>query len=580
MRKSIVYRILFILIFLTFIFSLNTALSGVTNSQVQLSSSLFSDIFINLTTEEVGIVENIDAIEQEIQSYLGGDSSSGDEISKTMEASVNSASENMTRIGDLCDQFSTKAMNNKLSDAYEPYLSDYEKYQEQILILLSSLKNNNMEEVKNNYQNIVVLQDAMKETGDNFKKVLSECIDHEKNLINSRVDRSTYIIWAMGILFIIAAVMSFYISFKSIILPLKMVNESLGEMVKKLENGEGDLTLRVNCNSKDEIGQIVRGINRFLDSLQHAMISIKSGSNTMYESTEVIHRQISESKDSTSSISSAINELSASMEEISSTLYSIDSGAQAVLNAANQIADSAEVNTNYVKNIAIRADEMSSQTNRSKLQTATILGDIEQNISRSIENSRSVGKIEELTSNILNISTQTNLLALNASIEAARAGESGKGFAVVAQEIRTLAENTKDTANDIQMISSLVTKSVDDLVQNANEIMSYVNNNIMNDYVGFVEITSTYKKDADNMEDMLIQFTSKSEDLRKTAFDMADGIQNITTAVGESVDVVIQSNDDVNALLNAVSTISDKVLQNREIVNDLTNEVSIFKKVE
>jgi methyl-accepting chemotaxis protein len=351
-------------------------------------------------------------------------------------------------------------------------------------------------------------------------------------------------------------------------------------MVKKLEGGEGDLTARVNCNSQDEVGKIVKGINRFLDSLQHAMISIKSGSDAMNESSEAISIQISESKDSTSSISSAINELSASMEEISSTLQNIDSGAQEVLNAANQIADSAKVNTNYVKNIAVRADIMSSRTNESMVQTTTVLADIEKNMSLSIENSRSVEKIEELTANILNISSQTNLLALNASIEAARAGESGKGFAVVAQEIRKLAEDTKDTANDIQMISSLVTKSVGNLVQNADEVMSYVKNNIMNDYDGFVEITNAYKKDADNIEEMLLQFTSKSEDLQRTAFDMAGGIQNITTAVGESVDVVIQSNDDVNSLFNAVSTIADEAVQNSGIVNDLNNEVSIFKKVE
>jgi methyl-accepting chemotaxis protein len=409
---------------------------------------------------------------------------------------------------------------------------------------------------------------------------LNDSIDHEKSLINSRVSRSTAIIWVMAILFLIAAVISFYISWNTILRPLKIVNQSLGEMVKKLEDGDGDLTVRVNCNSQDEVGKIVKGINRFLDTLQHAMISIKSGSNHMIESSEAIGMQIAESKDSTSSISSAINELSASMEEISSTLQSIDSGAQEVLNAANKIADSAEANTNYVKNIAVRADKMSSHTNESMAKTTAILAGIEKNMSLSIENSRSVEKIEELTANILNISSQTNLLALNASIEAARAGESGKGFAVVAQEIRKLAEGTKDTANDIQMISSLVTKSVGDLVQNADEVMSYVKNNIMSDYDGFVEITSAYKQDADNIEEMLLQFTSKSEGLRKIAFDMADGIQNITTAVGESVDVVIQSNDDVNSLFNAVSTIADEAVQNRGCVNDLNKEVNIFKNVE
>ncbi|MDF2514173.1 MAG: putative methyl-accepting chemotaxis protein, partial [Herbinix sp.] len=242
MRKSISYRILFILIFLTFLFTLNTALSGVTNSQVQLSASLFSDFFINMTTEQVKLTENIGAIEKEMQSYLEGGSNSKDEITKSLEASVGSSSDNIARIGDLSEQFSKKVMNNSLVDAYTPYHSDFNKYQEQVSSLIANIKNNETGEIRSNHQIIVETQATMKKSGDNFKKALNDSIDHEKNLINSRVSRSTAIIWVMAILFFIAAVISFYISWTTIIRPLKIVNQSLGEMVKKLEGGEGDLT--------------------------------------------------------------------------------------------------------------------------------------------------------------------------------------------------------------------------------------------------------------------------------------------------------------------------------------------------
>lgn len=102
-------------------------------------------------------------------------------------------------------------------------------------------------------------------------------------------------------------------------------------------------------------------------------------------------------------------------------------------------------------------------------------------------------KINELTNNILNIASQTNLLALNASIEAARAGEAGRGFAVVADEIRNLAENSRDTANDIQNISVLVTEAVRVLSENAEEMLKFVGTDVIKDYDGFVDVVNQYQ---------------------------------------------------------------------------------------
>lgn len=559
---------------------MNTILSGITNSQVQLSANLISESFVNLEAEQVKLAKEVGQIELSIQAYLLNDNDSKEAVSETILSSVEKSTISMNEIANISNEFSEKAMNSALSNAYKPYMKDMEAYLQQASLIVEFIKQGDTASATEGYEAFQTLSDSMIKTESGFQTVLNDSIDHEVELINSRVARSTMIIWGMAVIFILSVAIAFWISMKTIIAPLKKANKSLGDIIQKLENNEGDLTARIESHSEDEVGQMVKGINRFLETLQHTMISIKSGSRIIFKSTENIGSNIMGSKDATSNISASLNELSAGMQEISSTIQNIDFGAQDVLSAANIIAEDAKSNSEHVGSIVERADIVRTHSHQSKEQTEKIIQDIKKKMATSIENSRSVEKINELTTDILQISTQTNLLALNASIEAARAGEAGKGFAVVADEIRKLAENTKETANDIQNISKVVTQSVEHLVSNANEILSYITEKVLTDYEEFVEVAHTYKQDVDTINQMLVRFSTRSGDLKRISTNMAVGIQEITLAVEESVNVVIHSSDNTTNLLDAITVIANEANQNREIVNDLNNQVNKFKKVE
>ena len=165
-----------------------------------------------------------------------------------------------------------------------------------------------------------------------------------------------------------------------------------------------------------------------------------------------------------------MEELSASMEEVSATLTHVNEGVQDVLDISKDMNSQAKEGADFITDVKKKAQNIKDDTVQSKNSTVDMIRDIRSLLEVSIMNSKNVNKINELTNEILSISSQTNLLALNASIEAARAGEAGRGFAVVADEIGKLASNSAETANNIQSISVMVTQSVEELSKNADDI--------------------------------------------------------------------------------------------------------------
>lgn len=580
MRQSIAKRILFILSLLTFIFILNTILSGITNSQIKLSTSLVANSFIPLEYEQVKLAKEIGQVNIEIQEFVLSDESEHKIIAESIMNSAGAIETSVAEIAKITEDFSNKAMNQVLNDAYLPYQTDMQAYLDQIYTVTEYIEQNNQVSAASNYQTLQQLAEEMVRSESDFQEVLDASIDHEVNLINSRVDRSTMIIWIIAILFVLSAMAAFWITVKTIISPLVNGNRKLAEIIKMLEDEEGDLTVRIDTSSKDEVGQMIAGINRFLDTLQDLMISIKTSSSSIYQSTGNIRNNIIVSKDSTANISVSLNELSAGMEEISSTIQSLEDGAQSVLQSANHISEDAKSNVIRVESIVKRADTVRNQSLQSKSQTEEIIRQIKQTTESSIENSRSVQRINELTADILEISEQTNLLALNASIEAARAGEAGKGFAVVGNEIRKLAESTKETTSAIQTISSTVTNSVEELVSNAEQMISYITGNVLDDYDEFVEVANVYQADAETIKLILDKFADSSGELNLITNNMVEGMKEISSAVEGSVIEVVKSSENTNELLDSLTDITTDTDDNQEVVDHLNKQVQKFKKVE
>lgn len=188
--------------------------------------------------------------------------------------------------------------------------------------------------------------------------------------------------------------------------------------------------------------------------------------------------------------------------------------------------------------------------------------EIRETLNTVLEESRSVEKINQLTGKILSISSQTNLLSLIASIEAARAGGAGKGFAVVADEIRTLADSSAETANNIQNISKLVTDAVEKFAKNAEAMLQFITEKVLEDYDEFVVVVEKYKCDADSIDGFLAEFSHNADEINETITAMNTGLNDTAIAVEESAKGVTIVTENAVNLVNAMTQIQQQTSSN------------------
>ena len=579
MRKHIGAKVISLIVVLLMVFGISSYISTMSLKHSQDTISEIADLYMGIENKNAELLEGIVYVKlytsNMTNSINGTLATSVSSVAETAQGNLDHIRATVEEMRELCE----RTGEAELVAQFDAVAVSIEELCGAMDTMIAAALDGRNEAVISFAGRSSLLYKQVEEQEDIFGEMLKTVTDNAVSVSVKNVRYCQMYNMVMIIIYVVVSVVAVIIVNHTVVRPARKASAQLGSIIEKIDNNEGDLTERIEVKTQDEVGRLVQGINAFIEKLESIMKTIQTESRNMTVSVASITEGINSSNDNASDVSAVMEELSASMEEVSATVSQISLGADEVLEASKGMSVQAKNGADFVKEIKDRAQVIKTDTIASKENTSQMIVQNREMLQVAINNSRSVEQINGLTEEILNISGQTNLLALNASIEAARAGDAGKGFAVVAEEIRVLADNSKNTANNIQEISNQVTKAVRELSKNANAMLAFIDETVLVDYDKFVDVAVKYDEDADSMDAILKEFWQGAHELEGTMEQMTSGLEGINSAIDESAQGIGMAAASTNQLVEALSEIRDEANANNEVSELLSSEVERFKNI-
>ena len=576
--KKIRNKVLVMITIFVAIFILNVATAIYAQYNVTMAGEKITEYYIPIQTEIFTIQKSMERGQKYLNIISLYDNA---DLRAQLESALSEEIETIHASETKVDSYLSVIEDEKLESAMRAYTDFLEEVIVQFTAIQEYVDEGDFENA--NTALGVEFQSLVTEKGESAETELTKALEagitrSSKEYSGAMQINLRVTILLLGI-FAVVAVIVWLIAKKTVSDPASHASTQLNDIIDGINQMRGDLTERIDVVSKDEIGQLSEGINNFIIQLQVVMQKVKLQSEQMEQSLKEMDREVSSSDENVNSVAAVMQQITASMEEITATIEGLSGNTQDILKSVNSVNDQTKEGVALATDIKALAIGIKEETEKKKDEIHDIMSEKQQILHTSIEDSRKIENINNLTNDILEIASQTNLLALNASIEAARAGEVGKGFAVVADEIRQLAENSKNTANDIQGISQLVISAVNKLMENAQDLMGFMQERVLDDYVGFEGAADMYYEKAEHMDHIMGIFDMNIAQLRQTMEKITEGTTNITVAVGENATGVSTVTENVTSLAGSITVIHGQAAKNMESSENLMSELKRFKKI-
>lgn len=399
------------------------------------------------------------------------------------------------------------------------------------------------------------------------KRGLDECdwsviIAKPKDLVMSVPNRITKVSW-FGVGFSIAlSLIIGYIMGGGLTKPiLELV--SLNQSVSTL-----DLTNLASVEyirRKDELGDAFKSYNSLIERLKDFMSLLKTNSNALEKIQNNLNDSMEFMYDASKSTSDLSQELSAGIEETTASLVDLADISETTIKSLSLFGDDIEKIMGATNRVHTQSTDLLTLTKESRSNLINVFETVQKEVETGIEEAKKIDRITNLIDAITAIADQTNLLALNASIESARAGEAGKGFSVVAEEIRKLAQQTREAVLEINNISKDIVNTVNNLVTSNSKTIGFLDKVVIKDY----------RKIESSMEDS----TNSSRLLEQTINTMGSLSKEMTKNVEMIANSIIEMSHVMESSSTAVEDVANKARTTMDSSNLLKEEIAVTKTV-
>ena len=363
----------------------------------------------------------------------------------------------------------------------------------------------------------------------------------------------------------------------AIILNITLSMNSIIKRIKKV--AEGDLTVQMKTKGNSEFATLNKHIANMIDNTRNLIVGVEHIVDAVGDSTHRLEQVSGEMIESSKSISGALIEIDAGvgqqaedsqdcliqMDKLSEVIYS-------VVEDINSTAKNSENNKKIVAESIVTMDTLSKQNDATIKITSKVKDDVRELEQKAKEISKFVGVISD-------IAFQTNLLSLNASIEAARAGEMGKGFSVVAEEVRKLADESKEAANEISKLVGVIgdqAHETADATVKAEEIVKEQSNTVADIKIVFENISKATDAVISDIHD--VESKVKGMDAERVgtleSISSISAVSEETSALSSNLSEVVQGQQEV---VDSLTTASKELQTNTD---ELKQAISVFKTTE
>ncbi|KOR27059.1 methyl-accepting chemotaxis protein [Clostridium sp. L74] len=466
------------------------------------------------------------------------------------------------------EKLSKTEEENKIFEDFKEQIAEYRILREDVIKMVQA---NNYVEAEKKYKEIPKVREAMFDSINKIIEINLKSAELANEEINSIYIKSNTVIIILSIIGLVIAILIGLYTARDIANPLNKVKD----LAERLANY--DFSMPIVIERGDEFGQTATALNTAQENVNGLVKIIMENSQDISASSEELSATVEELSSKVETINTSINSITGIMQEASASSEEISASVEEVDSSANELSQKAVEGSSNSNKFKERATEVKKNSQKAIEESQKIHLEKKNNMEKAIEEVRVVDSIKVMADTIASISEQTNLLALNAAIEAARAGEQGKGFAVVAEEVRNLAEQSKEAVLSIQETIAKVQSAFKSSIDTGTDILEFINIQVMDQFDAYGKTGSQYYEDSDFVSKMSEEIAAMSEQVTATLGQVSEAVQNMAVSAQSSTEEAEVIKDSMNETTKAIEQVAETAQSQAELAQNLNEMVNKFK---